>query len=296
MVLSSSQHLLLAVALALCACVLLPRMFGATARDPGKEPPGKKPPPLHGRPAGKESQEKYHSSKKILENSNHYQQIRGEMEKQLKSEKTETGHGMAITLMPLYAVGVALFAVYKFSKMKSKDSSRSNPSKDEEKKAKETENQLLALEKHLSQTETMLNCLLTQLDPLSSCVNSLATGQKDEIMNQLQSIRTLMKTSGMDKSAFSNSENLSCEDPFEKLIHSFKTSVPETSKGNLERGKDNSELDEEDLDFPVDDPFSEDPDQQTEGSHCEKVDHSLREEQEATGHTSNGLRKRNIKD
>lgn len=42
------------------------------------------------------------------------------MEKQLKTEKTGTGHSTAFTLMPIYAIGVALFAAYKFSKVSSR--------------------------------------------------------------------------------------------------------------------------------------------------------------------------------
>ncbi|CAJ0918528.1 unnamed protein product [Ranitomeya imitator] len=247
-----------------------------------------------------ESQAKYHSSRKILENSNHYEQMKGEMEKQLKSERTETGHSMAFTLMPLYAVGVALFAAYKFSKMQPKEKIGSKTSEGEEKKSKETENQLLVLEKHLLQTEKMLNSLLTQLDPLSSCVNSLATEQKDEIMNQLLSIRQLMKKSGMDKSTINNSaENRckdtyatvgqSCEDTFENLIDSFRVQKSEVS------GKDLSKLDAVDLELPVHDPVSEEPALKID-SHS-KEDRSCSSSRELTaGHTSDGLRKRNIKD
>ncbi|XP_077121432.1 coiled-coil domain-containing protein 107 isoform X2 [Ranitomeya variabilis] len=291
MVLSSSQHLLLSLSLALCACFLLPRMFGAGVKDSGKQEAGKMPPPGHGRPASRgngESQAKYHSSRKILENSNHYEQMKGEMEKQLKSERTETGHSMAFTLMPLYAVGVALFAAYKFSKMQPKEKIGSKTSEGEEKKSKETENQLLVLEKHLLQTEKMLSSLLTQLDPLSSCVNSLATEQKDEIMNQLLSIRQLMKKSGMDKSTINNSGQ-SCEDTFENLIDSFRVQKSEIS------GEDLSNLDAVDLELPVHDPVSEEPAMQID-SHS-KEDSSLLEERDLTaGRTSDGLRKRNIKD
>ncbi|XP_069620676.1 coiled-coil domain-containing protein 107 isoform X2 [Ranitomeya imitator] len=288
MVLSSSQHLLLSLSLALCACFLLPRMFGAGVKESGKQEAGKMPPPGHGRPASRESQAKYHSSRKILENSNHYEQMKGEMEKQLKSERTETGHSMAFTLMPLYAVGVALFAAYKFSKMQPKEKIGSKTSEGEEKKSKETENQLLVLEKHLLQTEKMLNSLLTQLDPLSSCVNSLATEQKDEIMNQLLSIRQLMKKSGMDKSTINNSGQ-SCEDTFENLIDSFRVQKSEVS------GKDLSKLDAVDLELPVHDPVSEEPALKID-SHS-KEDRSCSSSRELTaGHTSDGLRKRNIKD
>ncbi|XP_075713095.1 coiled-coil domain-containing protein 107 isoform X3 [Rhinoderma darwinii] len=229
------------------------------------------------------------------------------MEKQLNAEKTGRGHSMAFTLMPMYAVGVALFAAYKFSKMKSDEKSKSKSSKEDEKKTKETESQLLQLEKHLSQTEQMLNSLLTQLNPLSNCVNSLASEQKDEIMNQLQSIRQLMKKSGMIKSPLSNSGHNpsslsnnspevaetsskakeSCEDTLEDLIHSFKIQNPDLFEKDEEKESEVSILDGEDLDLPVEEPGV---------SHC-KEDRSQPDEQDVTPrHTSDGLRKRNVKD
>ncbi|KQK73909.1 coiled-coil domain-containing protein 107 [Amazona aestiva] len=84
------------------------------------------------------------------------------------------------------------------------------------------EHQLLELEQHLAQTEKMLNSLLTQLDPLSNCVNALACEQKDEIMTQLQSIRRLMKESGLDKSENTTKDlgNI-CNAKLEDLIQSF---------------------------------------------------------------------------
>ncbi|KAM3926515.1 coiled-coil domain-containing protein 107 [Leptodactylus fuscus] len=289
MVLTSSQHLLLAVSLALCACFLLPRMFGGGVRDTGKQDPRRMPPPLHGRSPPKESQGNLHSQRRVSEKSNHLDQIKSEMEKQLKAEKTGTGHSMAFTLMPLYAVGVAVFAAYKFSKMKSNENSRLKSSKDDEKKTKETEIQLLELERHLSQTEKMLNSLLSQLDPLSSCVSSLATEQKDEIMNQLQSIRQLMKKSGMDKYTISNPVNQSCEDTLEDLIHSFKIQNPEISERDEEN--DYAQIDGKEFDLPT----SEEPAVQAE--ECKEVDSSQSAEQDVTTrHTSDGLRKRNVKD
>ncbi|KAG9471111.1 hypothetical protein GDO78_015765 [Eleutherodactylus coqui] len=213
------------------------------------------------------------------------------MENQLKTEKTGTGRSMAFTLMPIYAVGVALFAAYKFSKMKSNEKSRLKSSKDDEKKTKETENQLLELERHLSHTEKMLNSLLTQLDPLSNSVNSLASEQKDEIMNQLQSIRQLMKKSGMDKSTFNNSVNQSCEDTLEDLIHAFKRQNPRL----FEAEKDVPKLDGKDLESPAHNPVSEEPAFQPGASHC-KDGSPLDEQDVALRQTFDGLRKRNVKD
>ncbi|XP_075713094.1 coiled-coil domain-containing protein 107 isoform X2 [Rhinoderma darwinii] len=286
MVLSSSQQLLLALSLALCACFLLPKMFGGGVRDTGKKDPRRMPPPMHGG-SPRESKGNPHSHRGTLGKSNHHDQIKDEMEKQLNAEKTGRGHSMAFTLMPMYAVGVALFAAYKFSKMKSDEKSKSKSSKEDEKKTKETESQLLQLEKHLSQTEQMLNSLLTQLNPLSNCVNSLASEQKDEIMNQLQSIRQLMKKSGMIKSPLSNSAKESCEDTLEDLIHSFKIQNPDLFEKDEEKESEVSILDGEDLDLPVEEPGV---------SHC-KEDRSQPDEQDVTPrHTSDGLRKRNVKD
>lgn len=214
------------------------------------------------------------------------------MEKQLKTEKTGSGHSTAFTLMPIYAIGVALFAAYKFSKVKSNEKITSKSSQDDKKKTKATETQLLELEKHLAQTETMLNSLLTQLNPLSNCVNSLATEQKDEIMNQLQSIRQLMKKSGMDQPTFNNSVNQANEDTLEKLINSFKN--PQISESDEEKENDISKLAEENLDLSAQNkPVSETPGM----SHCREENSSPLDENDVTpGHTADGLRKRNVKD
>ncbi|XP_040265973.1 uncharacterized protein LOC120980759 [Bufo bufo] len=274
MVLSGSQQLLLAVSLALCACFLLPRMFGGGVRDTGKQDPRRVPPP-------KGSQGNPHT-----ENTKNLNQIKSQMDKQIKTEMTGTGHSMAFTLMPIYAIGVAVFAAYKFSK--SNEKNKSKPTK-EEKKAKETENQLLELDTHLSHTEKMLNSLLTQLEPLSHCVNSLAAEKKDEIMNQLQSIRLLMKKSGMEESAFSNSGNESCKDTLEDLIDLFNDQRPGISEMDEEKEDAGSKLDVDNHDLCA----SEDP----EVSDCKEEDSSQMDEQDVTPrHSSEGLRKRNIKD
>lgn len=58
------------------------------------------------------------SEKKTYEN---IQQIRNAMEKELKTERTRgNGRDFALTLMPLYAIGVGVFALYKFLKVKLK--------------------------------------------------------------------------------------------------------------------------------------------------------------------------------
>ncbi|KFW82299.1 hypothetical protein N305_06355, partial [Manacus vitellinus] len=67
------------------------------------------------------------------------QQMRNAMEKEIKSETTRgNGRELAFTLMPLYALGVGMFAAYKLLKMKSHEESHSKKEKSTEDKAKET--------------------------------------------------------------------------------------------------------------------------------------------------------------
>ncbi|XP_054255980.1 coiled-coil domain-containing protein 107 [Indicator indicator] len=193
-----------------------------------------------------------------LENSdsNTYQsiqQMRNAMEREIKSERTRgNGRELAFTLMPLYALGVGVFAAYKFLKMKSHEESLSKKEKSTEDKAKETEHQLLELEKHLAQTEKMLNSLLTQLDPLSNCVNALACEQKDEIMTQLQSIRRLMKESRLDKSDDKMKDvGHICNEKLEDLIQSFTEHSQEKDDREDDCNEDSCE--EVDNDYKMED-------------------------------------------
>ncbi|GAA6083721.1 coiled-coil domain-containing protein 107, partial [Tachysurus ichikawai] len=124
------------------------------------------------------------------------------MEQELREEKAKissNNKGYVFTLMPLYAIGVGLFAAYKFLKIKSADDTHAQKERTVRGlcKSEETENQLNELEQRLAQTEKMLNSILTQLDPLTNCVKSVAMEQKNEIMTQLQCIRHLMKKRGM---------------------------------------------------------------------------------------------------
>ncbi|XP_009081194.1 PREDICTED: coiled-coil domain-containing protein 107, partial [Acanthisitta chloris] len=181
------------------------------------------------------------------------QQMRHAVGKEIKSERTRgNGRELAFTLMPLYALGVGVFAAYKLLKMKSQEESLSKKEKSTEDKAKETEHQLLELEQHLAQTEKMLNSLLTQLDPLSNCVNALACEQKDEIMTQLQSIRRLMKESGLD-----NSENKMkdlghiCNEKLEDLIQSFAEHSQEKEMDNREDDSNEDLMEDIDSDYKI---------------------------------------------
>ncbi|KAJ6655072.1 hypothetical protein lerEdw1_005976 [Lerista edwardsae] len=241
MALSPVQQALVSVVLVLCLLVVMPRMFGGGGgnRSPraAKAPAGR-PDLQHRRHGGPERILKSPMSSESSEGKyQSLQQLRNTMEKDLKTERTKgNGRDFALTLMPLYALGVGVFALYKFLKMKSQEESLSKRENATEDKTKETERQLLELEQHLSQTETMLNSLLTQLDPLSSCINALASEQKDEIMVQLESIRKLMKESGLDKSAV-KPEDIShtCHEKLEDLIQSFSGhSEAEVVEGGVE--------------------------------------------------------------
>ncbi|XP_060746035.1 coiled-coil domain-containing protein 107 [Tachysurus vachellii] len=221
MVLSSSQQLVLLFTAALCIFSVIPRLLtGGSARDnkaldprfrkgPHPGPPLSPAPPQHGPP-------------------DNVQQVQRLMEQELRKEKAKissNNKGYVFTLMPLYAIGVGLFAAYKFLKIKSADDTHAQKERTIRGlcKSEETENQLNELEQRLAQTEKMLNSILTQLDPLTNCVKSVAMEQKNEIMTQLQCIRHLMKKRGMQCAP----TEASCERNLDNLIESL--SAMETS-------------------------------------------------------------------
>ncbi|XP_045556047.1 uncharacterized protein isoform X2 [Salmo salar] len=228
MVFSSSQQVVVAFTAVLFAFVVFPRMFGVgsgaketrgfDARYNRKAGPG--PGAVRGQPVNKNTAGSMNKAQ-TLENM---QQMKVMMEQEMKGDKykTNSNKGYVFTLMPLYAIGVGLFAAYKFLKIKSADDSQAQKNKDAKgpKKSEETENQLTELEQRLAQTEKMLNSILTQLDPLTSCVKSVAQEQKNEIMSQLQSIRHLMKKRGMDCPPL-NIEEPQCERNLDDLIESL---------------------------------------------------------------------------
>ncbi|KAI7792084.1 coiled-coil domain-containing protein 107 [Triplophysa rosa] len=221
---SSSQQVVMAFTAVLLVFVLFPRMFsgGGGRESPSFDPrmsrrgpgpglgPGavKNPPQFHtnGPSAKSQSVENVHQMKKL-------------MEQEMKSDKSNSNKGYIFTLMPIYAISVGLFAAYKFLKIKSANDSEAQKAKTAQgvKKSEETENQLNELEQRLAQTEKMLNSILTQLDPLTNCVKSVAMEQKSEIMSQLQCIRQLMKKRGME---FPNIriEELACQRNLDDLI------------------------------------------------------------------------------
>ncbi|XP_074726703.1 coiled-coil domain-containing protein 107 [Strix uralensis] len=262
MVLSVLQQVVVSVVLVLCVFVVMPRMFGGgggggrAGRSPrgGKAGPGHYDPRQH-RGGSPQTIHQVHLNPGNSD-SNTYQsiqQMRNAMEKEIKSERTRgNGRELAFTLMPLYALGVGVFAAYKFLKMKSHEENLSKKEKSTEDKAKETEHQLLELEQHLAQTEKMLNSLLTQLDPLSNCVNALACEQKDEIMTQLQSIRRLMKESGLDKSE-NKMQDVShiCNEKLEDLIQSFAEHSQEKEMDDGEDDSNEDLLEDVDNDYKI---------------------------------------------
>ncbi|XP_066579742.1 resistance to inhibitors of cholinesterase protein 3 [Amia ocellicauda] len=231
MLLSSSQQLMVLFSAVLFAVVLFPRMFGGGSKDPKPFDPHfnrkVRGPQVNMNAGGAKSQP--------FENM---QQMRKMMEQEIKSERLKGNNkGYVFTLMPLYAIGVGVFAAYKFLKIKSKDESKNDKDKCSKgaKKSDETaENQLNELEQRLAQTEKMLNSILTQLDPLTTCVESVAFEQKNEIMAQLHSIRQLMKKRGMDCPPM-NAEETACDKKLEDLIESLTAKESEAEDSSAEK-------------------------------------------------------------
>lgn len=215
MVLSSSQQLVLLFTAAICVFVIFPRFFtGGSARDnKALDPRFRKGP--HPGPAPSPAAPQRGPPDNV-------QQVQRLLEQEVRKEKAKissNNKGYVFTLMPLYAVGVGLFAAYKFLKIKSADDTRAQKERTDRglRKSEETENQLNELEQRLAQTEKMLNSILTQLDPLTNCVKSVAMKQKNEIMTQLQCIRHLMKKRGMQYAP----TEASCERNLDNLIESL---------------------------------------------------------------------------
>ncbi|XP_023152028.2 coiled-coil domain-containing protein 107 isoform X1 [Amphiprion ocellaris] len=228
MVLSASQQVALAFTAVLFTFVVLPRLFGVGGGTAAKDAKfdsrytrkaGPGPGAVRGQPINVNGPGSYQTPENL-------QQMKKRMEQELKSDKykSNSNKGYVFTLMPLYAIGVGVFAAYKFLKIKSADD---KAQKDKfakgAKKSVEAENQLNELEQRLAQTERMLNSILTQLDPLTNCVKSVAQDQKNEIMSQLQTIRYLMKKRGMDCPPLNINES-SCERNLDDLIESLGAS------------------------------------------------------------------------
>ncbi|XP_024118427.1 coiled-coil domain-containing protein 107 isoform X1 [Oryzias melastigma] len=221
MVLSTSQQVALAFTAVLFMFVVLPRMLGVgTASKEAKLDPrfnrkGPGPGSAKAHPINMNHPGSHQTPESI-------QQMKKRMEQELKSDKYKYNNkGYVFTLMPLYAIGVGVFAAYKFLKIRSSDDKAQKDKLTKgAKKSVEAENQLNELEQRLAQTERMLNSILTQLDPLTNCVKSVAQEQKNEIMSQLQTIRYLMKKRGMDCPPLSVNE-ASCGQNLDELIESL---------------------------------------------------------------------------
>ncbi|KAG7215845.1 hypothetical protein INR49_021817 [Caranx melampygus] len=227
MVLSTSQQVALAFTAVLFTFVVLPRLFGVGGGAGAKE--------TRSRPGCSEGQPISVNSPGSSQTPENMQQMKKLMEQELKSDKykSNSNKGYVFTLMPLYAIGVGVFAAYKFLKIKSADdqAQRDKFAKGA-KKSVEAENQLNELEQRLAQTERMLNSILTQLDPLTNCVKSVAQDQKNEIMSQLQTIRYLMKKRGMDCPPL-NINEASCERNLDHLIESLGASDSSAAEAPL---------------------------------------------------------------
>lgn len=228
MVLSTSQQVALAFTAVLFTFVVLPRLFGgnggAGAKDARFDPRYTRKGPGPGAVRGQAA----HKNSPGSQSAENMQNMKKLMEQEMKSDKYKTNNnkGYVFTLMPLYAIGVGVFAAYKFLKIKSADDqTQKEKIVKGTKKSVEAENQLNELEQRLAQTERMLNSILTQLDPLTNCVKSVAQEQKNEIMNQLQTIRYLMKKRGMDCPPLN--QDGSCERNLDDLIQSLGTKEKE---------------------------------------------------------------------
>lgn len=205
---SSSQQVVMAFTAVLLVFVLFPRMFtggGGGRENPSFDPRMSRRGPGPGLgPAAVKNQPQFHANGASAKSQSveNVHQMKTQMEQEMKSDKfkSNSNKGYVFTLMPIYAIGVGLFAAYKFLKIKSANDAEAQKAKTTQgvKKSEETENQLNELEQRLAQTEKMLNSILTQLDPLTNCVKSVAMEQKNEIMSQLQCIRQLMKKRGME--------------------------------------------------------------------------------------------------
>ncbi|XP_076152921.1 uncharacterized protein LOC143136216 [Alosa pseudoharengus] len=247
MVLSSSQQVVVAFTAVLFAFVVFPRMFGGGtgSREPKsyeqryKKGPG--PGALKGQPFSMNPTSKPGHQGQSAES---IKQMRKMVEQEMKSDKyksnSNNNKGYVFTLMPMYAIGVGLFAVYKFLKIKSADDMQAQKDKLTKgaKKSEQTESQLNELEQRLAQTERMLNSILTQLDPLTNCVKSVAMDQKNEIMSQLQSIRQLMRKRGMECPPL-NIEEPACQRNLDELIETLaaRQKVPESATVQEQEGE-----------------------------------------------------------
>ncbi|XP_075867520.1 uncharacterized protein LOC142877058 isoform X3 [Nelusetta ayraudi] len=329
MVMSTSQQVALAFTAVLFTFVVLPRLFGVGVGSAGKENrfdsrygrKGAGPGP--GAIRGQAINMNGPGSSQSAENMQQMQKL---MEQELKSDKykTNSNKGYVFTLMPLYAIGVGVFAAYKFLKIKSADDQAQKDTFTKgAKKSVEAENQLNELEQRLAQTERMLNSILTQLDPLTNCVKSVAQEQKTEIMSQLQTIRYLMKKRGMECPPLNSGEvtgadtlkESSCGRNLDDLIQSLgaaslsaEEAPPKEAKGLEEPEEKAAAQDEEVKELEPEESDEEEEDEEEKEEEEEEEEEGMEEselmpsleeedvtniEEVGAGEPASGLRRRN---
>ncbi|KAG7278603.1 hypothetical protein CRUP_013346, partial [Coryphaenoides rupestris] len=111
-------------------------MLGVGSGPPDREPRGFD--PRHHRRAGPTGVRGQAAS----QSAENMQQMKMMMEQEMKSDKyksSSSSRGYVFTLMPLYAVGVGVFALYKFLKMKAADETQTEREKAEKGARKSSE-------------------------------------------------------------------------------------------------------------------------------------------------------------
>ncbi|XP_069012567.1 resistance to inhibitors of cholinesterase protein 3 isoform X2 [Embiotoca jacksoni] len=212
MVLSASQQVALAFTAVLFTFVVLPRLFGVGGGTAAKENKydsrynrkgGPGPGAVRGQPINMNAPGSHQTAESM-------QQMKKRMEQELKGDKykSNSNKGYVFTLMPLYAIGVGVFAAYKFLKIKSAD--------DKAQKDKFAKGAKKSVEAGACVTRGGTSSITHICLP----VKSVAQEQKNEIMSQLQTIRFLMKKRGMDCPPL-NLNEASCERNLDDLIESL---------------------------------------------------------------------------
>ncbi|XP_041071427.1 coiled-coil domain-containing protein 107 isoform X4 [Carcharodon carcharias] len=139
---SLGQQAALALCLFICVFVLIPRLFPggvgggkeAAGRSAGHRPPV----PGRGQPLIRHSQSNSPKGPPNL-------RMRSINQKEMNAEKTQgRNKGFAFQLMPLYAIGISIYAIYKLVQMKFNENEQSSNEKNKEvdKKRKNTDSKL----------------------------------------------------------------------------------------------------------------------------------------------------------
>ncbi|XP_055506567.1 coiled-coil domain-containing protein 107 isoform X2 [Leucoraja erinacea] len=242
MAIAMAQQTALAVCLFICAFVVVPRILlgsGGGKKEAAARLSGaghRRPGSGSGQPVSSNSESNDPKGQPNLR----MQPARNQ--KEANDEKTQgRNKGFIFQFLPLYAIGIGAYAVYKLMQLKFNENEKlSNEKKKRvEDEKKNTENQLSDLEMRLAQTERMLASLAKELDPLTNSVNAVASGQKNEIMTQLQQIRKLIKerqAPDVDDDLLSITENLKgyIQSAEEKTQLSEDLAFPDSEEDSLE--------------------------------------------------------------